>query len=53
MAQDKKKRIKVTYSLTQEVSDMIDDYNAKSFIPKTKIVEESVKEYIKKNSRSK
>lgn len=45
-----KEVVKVSYTLDKEVADLIDKYNKESFIPKTKIVEEAVKEYIKRHS---
>ena len=49
----KKKIVKVTYTIEKEVSDMIDKYNEETFVPKTKIVEEAVKEYINKRIATK
>lgn len=53
MAKPKKDIVKVTYTLDKQVSDMIDKYNEETFVPKTKIIEEAVKEYIKKRSATK
>ena len=50
MAKQKKDVVKVTYTMDKAVSDLIDKYNEISFIPKTKIVEEAVKEYIGRKS---
>lgn len=53
MPKTNKEVVKVSYSLDKEVSDMIDKYNEETFVPKTKIIEEAVKEYINKRSTKK
>ena len=51
MTREKKNTVKVTYTIDKTVSDMIDKYNETTFVSKTRIVEEAVKEYITKRKK--
>lgn len=48
MARPKTKQsITRSFSLDKEVVELLDKYSNKTFIPKTKVVEEAIKMYIK------
>lgn len=52
MPKPKKPVVKVTFTVDKEVADLIDKYNEETFVPKVKIVEEAVKEYIAKRTNT-
>lgn len=51
MARPKKDVTKVTYTLDSEVIQMIEDFNKKTDIPKSKIVEKAVRSYVGKRAK--
>lgn len=53
MAKLKTKESKVTsFSLDVKVLDRMDNYSRKTFVPKTKIIEQAVTEYLNKMEES-
>lgn len=51
MPKDKKDYNNVTFSLKKDIIELLSKYSDESFIPKTRIVEEAIKEYITKRNK--